>query len=66
MNSIGRRSTDRMDVQDLITGQRFNWGKENFVRLEPWANVAHIIQLPDVPEGTRRKLAWRDVPDYEG
>ena len=66
MNSIGRRSTDRMDVQDLITGQRFNWGKENFVRLEPWSNVAHIIQLPDVPEGTRRKLAWRDVPDYEG
>ena len=66
MNSIGRRSTDRMDVEDLITGQRFNWGKENFIRLEPWSNVAHIIQLPDVPEGLRRKLAWRDVPDYEG
>ena len=66
MNSLGRRSVDRMDVKDLITGRTFDWGKSNFIRLEPWADVAHIVQLPDVPEDLRRKLAWREVPDYEG
>ena len=66
MNSLGRRSVDRMDVKDLITGRTFDWGKSNFIRLEPWADVAHIVQLPDVPEDLRRKLAWREGPDHEG
>ncbi|MEJ5919504.1 MULTISPECIES: alpha-1,4-glucan--maltose-1-phosphate maltosyltransferase [unclassified Corynebacterium] len=66
MEKVGHAEADRMDVRDLITDQQFNWGADNFVRLEPWSNVAHIIQLPDLPEGLRRKLAWRDVPVYEG
>ncbi|MBV7295122.1 alpha-1,4-glucan--maltose-1-phosphate maltosyltransferase [Corynebacterium sp. TAE3-ERU12] len=66
MNALGHRTVDRFDVTDLVTGETFNWGQHNYVRLEPWRNVAHIIQLPDVPEHMRRELAWREVPDYEG
>lgn len=66
MNSLGHHSADRMDVTDLITGETFNWTKHNYVRLEPWNNVAHVVSLPDIPEGLRRCLAWRDVPDYAG
>lgn len=66
MNALGRRSVDRMVVRDLVTGAEFDWGRDNYVRLEPWSNVAHIVQLPDIPEGLRRRLAWREVPGYEG
>lgn len=66
MDRIGHRNHDRMDVTDLITGNQFNWGKDNYVRLAPWENVAHIIKLPEIDENLRNKLAWREVPDYEG
>lgn len=66
MDKIGHRNHDRMDVRDLITDSTFNWGKQNFIRLEPWSNVAHIVQLPAISEELRHKLAWREVPDYEG
>jgi len=66
MDRIGLRNHDRMDVTDLITGNQFNWGKDNYVRLAPWENVAHIIKLPEIDVKLRHKLAWRNVPDYEG
>lgn len=66
MEKVGFAEGDRLDVEDLITGAKFNWGDYNYVRLEPWNNVAHIIKLPDVPNAKRASLAWREVPDYEG
>ncbi|WP_448851117.1 maltotransferase domain-containing protein [Corynebacterium sp. 335C] len=66
MNAVGRRSVDRIEVKDLVTGQTFDWAKHNYIRLEPWNNVAHVVSLPEIPEGLRRTLAWRDVPDYAG
>ncbi len=66
MERVGRGTRDRMDVRDLVTGNEFNWGSENFIRLEPWSNVAHIVQLPDVPEHLRDRLAWREVANYQG
>jgi starch synthase (maltosyl-transferring) len=32
-------------VHDEITGETWQWGERNYVRLEPWANVAHILRL---------------------
>ena len=45
----------------LITGSVFNWGRDNFVRLEPWSNVAHVLALPVVDEAKRQELAFREL-----
>ena len=44
--AIGRVSHDRFDVRDEVGGDRYNWGQANFVRLEPWKAVAHVLALP--------------------
>ena len=28
------------------TGEQYHWGQANYVRLEPWRSVAHIVALP--------------------
>ena len=66
MEYLGHEDEDRFDVKDLITGSVFNWGRDNFVRLEPWSNVAHVLALPVVDEAKRQELAFREVLDYEG
>ncbi len=47
-----------------MTGATYTWGEHNFVRLEPWSNVAHIFVLPTVPSAAREQLAWRQVDTY--
>ena len=36
---------DRFIVHDEVAGGDFNWGQFNFVRLEPWRQVAHIFRV---------------------
>jgi starch synthase (maltosyl-transferring) len=36
---------DRLTVHDEITGETYEWGQYNYVRLEPWKNVAHIFRV---------------------
>lgn len=63
MPALGREWHDHMTVLDEVTGEQFNWGQANFVRLEPWRSVAHILALPPVPYPARdlwpTKLAMR-------
>ncbi|HEY2203080.1 MAG TPA: alpha-1,4-glucan--maltose-1-phosphate maltosyltransferase [Pseudonocardia sp.] len=33
-------------VRDEVTGEAYTWGQTNFVRLEPWRTVCHILALP--------------------
>lgn len=35
----------RFTAHDEVTGARWDWGQANFVRLEPWNAVAHIVHV---------------------
>ena len=36
---------DSLDVHDEITGQTWNWGEHNYVRLDPGHEPAHILSV---------------------
>jgi len=36
------------DVEDLVTGQKFTWQTDNFVRLDPFSQPAHILHITKV------------------
>lgn len=61
---LGLAGSVGFDVHDQITGASYTWGEHNYVRLEPWRDVAHIFVLPEVPSQRREKLAWREVSEY--
>jgi starch synthase (maltosyl-transferring) len=35
----------RFPAHDEVTGDTWDWGQANFVRLEPWRAVAHVISI---------------------
>ena len=35
----------RFQVEDLLSGEVYDWGEENYFRLDPWKNVAHILHV---------------------
>ncbi|MGW4396547.1 alpha-1,4-glucan--maltose-1-phosphate maltosyltransferase [Amycolatopsis nivea] len=47
---LGFDWSERLIAHDEVTGETWDWGAANFVRLEPWRAVAHIVAL-------RRRLA---------
>ncbi|WP_116103798.1 maltotransferase domain-containing protein [Amycolatopsis thermalba] len=44
---------ERLIAHDEVTAETWDWGQANYVRLEPWRSVAHIV-------GVQRRLAGRD------
>jgi starch synthase (maltosyl-transferring) len=36
---------DRIEVRDLVTGDVYDWGEHNYVRLDPFAEPAHIFSV---------------------
>ncbi|MDQ3154382.1 MAG: alpha-1,4-glucan--maltose-1-phosphate maltosyltransferase [Actinomycetota bacterium] len=46
--ALGLDWGDRFAAHDAVTGETFDWGEANFVRLEPWRAVAHILVLRPV------------------
>ncbi len=34
---------DALDVEDQLTGARYRWGRDNYVRLDPHNQPAHIF-----------------------
>ena len=59
MPAIGRDWHDRITVLDEVSGEQYDWGQTNFVRLEPWRAVAHVLALPPVPYPERLHLGHR-------
>ncbi|MBY6676412.1 DUF3416 domain-containing protein [Rhodococcus sp. BP-332] len=59
MPQIGRDWQEHLTVTDEVSGQQFQWGQANYVKLEPWRSVAHILALPPVPFPARTELAFR-------
>ncbi|AEA23965.1 MULTISPECIES: alpha-1,4-glucan--maltose-1-phosphate maltosyltransferase [Pseudonocardia] len=45
MPALGLNWGDRFFVVDEVTGDTYEWGQFNYVRLEPWAHVAHIFRI---------------------
>ncbi|ONI84816.1 alpha-1,4-glucan--maltose-1-phosphate maltosyltransferase [Saccharothrix sp. ALI-22-I] len=43
--ALGTRWGEEFTVLDEVTGERYRWGQANFVRLEPWRAVAHILTV---------------------
>ena len=63
LEAVGLDQDANYEVLDLPTNQIFQWNEENYVRLDPDFQVAHILRLPVVPESRRAALAFRDE-DY--
>jgi starch synthase (maltosyl-transferring) len=58
--ALGMEWYDRFWVRDEITGEEYQWGQSNYVRLEPARAVAHVLNLPSVPEASRLTLLRRE------
>ena len=43
MPAIGLDWDSRFEVEDLVTGQRFEWGAHDYVRLDPFSEPAHVL-----------------------
>jgi starch synthase (maltosyl-transferring) len=43
--SLGFEWHERLLAHDEVTGETWEWGQANYVRLEPWRAVAHIVGL---------------------
>ncbi|WP_435203253.1 alpha-1,4-glucan--maltose-1-phosphate maltosyltransferase [Janibacter sp. GS2] len=45
MDSLGRGWDERLEVHDLVTGARWEWGESTYVRLGPEAEPVHIVSV---------------------
>jgi starch synthase (maltosyl-transferring) len=43
--SLGLHWDDRLLAHDEVTGETWTWGQANYVRLEPWRAVAHVVGI---------------------
>ncbi|WLP91385.1 maltotransferase domain-containing protein [Gordonia sp. NB41Y] len=59
MPALGFDWQDRFGVHDEVTGEEYSWGQANFIRLEPWRAVAHILALPPLDPATAEELSYR-------
>ncbi|MBI3690782.1 MAG: alpha-1,4-glucan--maltose-1-phosphate maltosyltransferase, partial [Mycolicibacterium aromaticivorans] len=60
MAALGMQPYDRFWVRDEITGEEYQWGQSNYVRLEPARAVAHILNMPLIPQEQRAVLLRRE------
>ncbi len=42
---LGLPPYSRFEVEDLITGEKYEWGSENYVRLDAFVEPAHIFKI---------------------
>ena len=60
MPALGMHPYDRFWVRDEITGEEYQWGQSNYVRITPARAVAHILNMPLVPQEQRAALLRRE------
>lgn len=53
MWALGMPDYQRFWVRDQISGEDYNWGQDNYVRLDPARAVAHIVTMPPINAGAR-------------
>jgi starch synthase (maltosyl-transferring) len=59
MAALGMQPYERFWVRDEITGEEYQWGAANYVRIDPARAVAHIITMPLIPAEARSTLLRR-------
>ena len=59
MPALGFAWQERFVGTDEVSGEEFGWGQANYVRLEPWRAVAHIVALPPLNPDAARRLSYR-------
>ncbi len=59
MPALGFDWQERFVGKDEVSGEEFGWGQANYVRLEPWRAVAHIVALPPLNPDAARRLSYR-------
>ncbi len=60
MDALGMESYDRFWVRDEVTGEEYQWGQANYVRLDPARAVAHVLNMPLIPNEKRLELLRRE------
>jgi starch synthase (maltosyl-transferring) len=60
MEALGMEAYERFWVRDEITGEEYQWGQSNYVRLDPVRTVAHVINMPLIPHDVRMTLLRRE------
>ena len=60
MGALGMAPYDRFWVRDEITGEEYQWGQSNYVRLDPARAVAHVLNMPRIPPEQRSTLLHRE------
>ncbi len=60
MGALGMEPYDRFWVRDEITGDEYQWGQSNYVRIDPAKAVAHVLNMPQVPADQRLSLLRRE------
>jgi starch synthase (maltosyl-transferring) len=60
MSALGMEPYDRFWVRDEVTGDEYQWGQANYVRLDPARSVAHILNMPQIPDEKRLNLLRRE------
>jgi starch synthase (maltosyl-transferring) len=59
MAALGMEPHERFWVRDEITGEEYQWGAMNYVRIDPARTIAHIINMPLIPSESRPILLRR-------
>ncbi|MEN4474334.1 alpha-1,4-glucan--maltose-1-phosphate maltosyltransferase [Mycolicibacterium cosmeticum] len=60
MGALGMEPYERFWVRDEITGEEYQWGQSNYVRLDPVKTIAHVINMPLIPHDARLNLLRRE------
>ena len=60
MGALGLEPYDRFWVRDELTGDEYQWGHSNYVRLDPARSVAHILNMPQISAEKRLELLRRE------
>lgn len=43
--ALGKDDVEEFEVEDLLSGLRYTWGRDAFVRLDPRERVAHLLKV---------------------
>ena len=60
MAALAMQPYDRFWVRDEISGDEYQWGQSNYVRLDPARAVAHVFNMPRIPPEQRQSLLRRE------
>lgn len=59
MAALGMEPYERFWVRDEISGEEYQWGQANYIRIDPAQAVVHIINMPPIPYESRITLLSR-------